>query len=479
MPQLPVGASWLNTDRPLRREDFAGCVTVLDFWTYCCVNCMHVLPVLARIEERFAGQPVCVVGIHSAKFLSEKDPANIAKAMQRHDVRHPVIVDSQHMVWEEFSVRAWPTLVIVDSAGYVRETLAGEIEEGELAHKLRRYLDEGAREGTLADTAPDFGDIAIEAGDQLRFPGKLLCAGGRVFIADSGHHRIVVCDEGGRVERVVGTGGAGQADGPLAEASFFEPQGMELVGDTLFVADRGNHLIRAIDLEDGEVRTVAGTGRKGTKLAGLDPHQPLTIPLRSPWDLSSVGPNLIVAMAGSHQLWVFQPDRGVIGPWAGNGAEGHVDGGLGDASFAQPSGLARAGRLLFVADSEVSSVRAVDLHDLQVQTVVGQDLFDFGDRDGQFDRVLLQHPLDVAVAGNKVYVADSYNQKVREIDLGEQLSRTVLGDGDSAQLHEPGGLELLGDKLLIADTNNHRLRLGDPATGVLADWPLEDPDGLL
>jgi len=472
-PEFPADSTWLNTRRPLTmRQDLRGRVILLDFWTYCCINCMHVLPALARLEERFSAEPFAVVGVHSAKFLSEKDPRNIRRAIERYAVAHPVVVDSEHDIWQRYAVRAWPTLVLIDAEGYVRETLPGEADEPALVASVSALLDEGRARKVLADGPLDVAPDPDASSTYLRFPGRVLAAGGRLFVADSGHNRIVACDPEGRVAQVVGEGGAGAHDGPAGEASFHNPQGMACIDGTLYVADTGNHLIRAVDLESGSVRTVAGTARLGGGAGGHDPAAPRSVPLRSPWGLLAAGPHLLIAMAGSHQIWVYDRERDMIGPMAGSGAEDHVDGPLREAAFAQPSGLAAAGRYILVADSEVSSVRAIDTQEGQVRTIVGRGLFDFGDEEGSPEQVLLQHPLDVATADNRLYVADTYNNKVKAIAFGTMDTRTVFGTGDPAVMHEPGGLAPDGGRLLIADTNNHRILSGDPATGALEELPL-------
>ncbi len=478
-PEFPAGVTWINATRPLSvAEDLRGRVAILDFWTYCCINCMHVLPVLKRIEERFADDPVVVIGVHSAKFISEKDPENIRRAVRRHGVVHPVVVDPDHDIWERFAVRAWPTLVLIDAAGYVRESLSGETEEEPLARAVEALLKEGRARGILA---PDALRVALDPETDrtfLRFPGKVHVAGDRLFVADSGHNRIVIASLEGKVRGIVGEGGTGAQDGPAAHASFQNPQGLAVLGDRLFVADTGNHLIRAVDLKTLEVTTIAGTGEKGSGQGHYEPERPRSVPLRSPWGLLAVGAHLLIAMAGSHQIWVYDPEGNRIGPWAGSGREDHVDGTLQDAAFAQPSGLARAGKLLMVADSEVSSVRAVDLDEGQVRTIVGRGLFDFGDRDGAPEEVLLQHPLDVAVDTNVLYVADTYNNKIKAISFGSMETRTVLGDGRPEAMHEPAGIAVVPagpgapGAVLIADTNNHRILRGDPATGALEELPV-------
>jgi thiol-disulfide isomerase/thioredoxin len=473
-PEFPGVATWLNTRRPLTvGSDLRGQVTVLDFWTYCCINCMHVLPALRRLEARFAGQPVAVIGVHAAKFLSEKDPQNIRRAIARHGITHPIIVDSEHDIWEQFGVRAWPTLVVVDPQGYVRATLPGEPDEGELAALVQELLDEGRARGVLAGGPLDVAPDPDTDRTLLRFPGKVHLHGDRLYIADTGHHRIVVSDLEGHVQMIVGEGGAGAQDGLPTRASFCSPQGVAMMGGVLYVADTGNHLLRGVDPGTGEVTTLAGTGELGRGQGSANPREPRKVPLRSPWGLLSMGEQLLVAMAGTHQIWVYDPSLPAIAPWAGSGVEDHIDGPLKEAAFAQPSGLTRAGQYILVADSEVSSVRAIDLQDGIVRTVVGKGLFDFGDEVGAPDNVLLQHPLDVAAADRTLYVADSYNNKIKAIAFGTMQTSLVFGNGSPEVLGEPGGIAAGGGMLFIADTNNHRIRRGDLASGELSDLRLQ------
>ncbi|HET6372243.1 MAG TPA: thioredoxin-like domain-containing protein [Candidatus Polarisedimenticolia bacterium] len=472
--ELPSDATWLNATRPLSfARDLRGHVVVLDFWTYCCINCMHVLPVLRRLEERFAAEPLVVIGVHSAKFISEKDPRNIRSAIERYGIKHPVIVDSEHDIWERFAVRAWPTLVLVDAEGYVRETLPGEAEDGPLAALVGSLLEEGRRAGTLAAAPLHVAPDPENDSTVLRFPGRILATADRLFVADSGHNRIVIAGHDGKILATVGEGGAGAHDGPGTEASFHNPQGMAVIGTTLYVADTGNHLIRAVDLETRLVKTVAGTSEMGRGPMRPDRGDPLSIPLRSPWGLLAAGRQLLIAMAGSHQIWVFDPHERRLGPYAGSGREDHTDGPIAQAAFAQPSGLAAAGKFILVADSEISSIRAIDLEEGAVKTIVGRGLFDFGDTDGAPEKTLLQHPLDVAVDTGVLYVADTYNNKIKAISFGSMHTRTVLGDGERATMHEPGGIAVAGGSLLIADTNNHRILRGDPKTGALEELVLK------
>lgn len=473
-PEFPAEATWINAERPLSMaEDLAGQVVVLDFWTYCCINCLHTLPVLSRIEQRFLDRPVAVIGVHSAKFLTEGDPAHIRRAVERYHVQHPVVVDSTHDVWQSYTVRAWPTLILVDAEGYVRDEIRGEAEEDDLAARIEALLEEAGARGTLAEHPIDARPEASSDHRLLFYPGKVAADEQRIYVADSGHHRVIVASHDGRIERIVGgVRGVGHVDGRYDAVAFNDPQGMSSDGSTLYIADRGNHFLRALDLDLFWVRTLAGTGHKGTSRGAMDPARPLEVALRSPWDVQCVAQYVLIAMAGSHQIWLYDTEKHEIGAWAGSGAEDHVDGALHEAAFAQPSGLDLVGTWLMIADSEVSSVRAIDLQEGQAATLVGQGLFDFGDVDGEGDQALLQHPLDVAAIDDVLYVADTYNHKIKAIDLRTRVVTTAFGDGTTDLLNEPGGMCAVGDRLLVADTNHHRVVWVDPRSGQMEELVL-------
>ena len=461
-PDLPREPElWLNGG-PFDLEGLRGNVVVLDFWTYCCINCMHVLPALAAVEERFADQPVVVIGVHSAKFTAEKDRENVLAAMERYGVRHPVVLDGEHAVWSQYAVRSWPTVVVLDPTGRVAWDQPGEVSAEVLTARVQDLLDEGVERGTLGEAAWTVG-AGAEGTDGLRFPGKVsLWAGdeadgetfeaGFLYVSDSANGRVV------ELALTPGEDGWPVATETRAWGGFHDPQGTARWGDRLYVADIGSHQLLVVHLETGEVEVLAGTGRLG-KGGSILAEEPLHTDLRSPWDVAVSGDAenhvVFVAMAGTHQLWVWLPDERRFGPLAGSGREEHIDGPFEEAALAQPSGLDIHGPYVFFADSEVSSVRALDLAERRVVTVVGQGLFDFGDVDGQGTEVLLQHPLDVAAAGNTVYVADSYNHKIKAIDLHDSSVRTLAGG--AGVLWEPAGLDRLGDFLFVADTNHHRV----------------------
>jgi DNA-binding beta-propeller fold protein YncE len=467
-PELDGGVAWLNTAGPIRLRDLRGKVVVLDFWTLCCINCIHTLPDLARLEKKYANQMV-VIGVHSAKFDNEKNTASIRKAILRYEISHPVVNDADMKIWRAYGAESWPTLVVIDPEGNLYAQGSGEGLFEALDRTVDKLINIHRAKKTLNEKPLRF-ELARfqERGDSpLFFPGKVLAdaRGKRLFIADSTHHRIVITDLDGKKIAVAGTGEPGLADGAFDKARFNDPQGMAVRGDTLYVADRKNHVIRALDLKAGAVKTIAGTGKQGESRFEGGPA--LKTGLNSPWDLWLVGSRLYIALAGHHQIWTLDLAKDVVEPWAGDGRENIRDGTLAEARFAQPSGLTSDGKMLYVADSEVSAIRAVPLSgEGEVKTIVGQGLFEFGDVDGVGDKVRLQHALGVAYHDGKLYVADTYNSKIKVIDPAKRSCTTFLGGEPDGWLagplfSEPGGLSVAGDKLYVADTNGHRIRVVD------------------
>jgi thiol-disulfide isomerase/thioredoxin len=475
-PEFPAGLEWLNTERPLSLKGLRGKVVLLDFWTYCCINCMHIIPDLKRLEEKYAEELV-VIGVHSAKFSTEKETDNIRQAILRYEIEHPVVNDRDFRVWNAYGVRAWPTLVLIDPAGKVVGVRSGEgiFEPFDMAiAEVVRTFEAG---GELDRTPLDLTLEREKApATLLRFPGKVLAddESGRLFISDSNHNRIVVVSlEDYSVQEVIGSGEAGLKDGEYGEAAFNHPQGLALRGDSLYVADTENHAVRAVELAEKRVDTIAGTGVQGW--FGGQGGPGLRTQLNSPWDLVAQDGSLFIAMAGSHQIWRLDLATGRVEPHSGSGREDRVDGPLKQAALAQPSGISSNGRKLFFADSEVSSIRSADIDPGgRVETIVGEALFEFGDVDGQGGAVRLQHPLGLICHEGLLYVADTYNNKIKIVDPVGKSSHTFLGSGregmadgrgDEATFDEPGGLSIAGDKLYIADTNNHLIRVADLLNG--------------
>ncbi|WP_219416119.1 NHL domain-containing thioredoxin family protein [Pseudonocardia nigra] len=463
------GRRWLNTGgTELSLAELRGKIVLLDFWTFCCVNCLHVLDELRELEKRYADVLV-TVGVHSPKFVHEADPDAVEAAVERYGVHHPVLDDPELTTWDAYAARAWPTLVVVDPNGYVVAQMAGEGHAHGLSVLVEELIAEHAAAGTLHRgdgpyVPPPAPDTA------LRFPGKVISLPSGTFLAsDTAHHQLVELEADLVAKRRrIGSGERGLVDGTVAR--FAEPQGLVLlpapvaehVGYDVVVADSVNHALRGVRLADGAVSTLAGTGEQlRTRVDVGDGAAELS----TPWDVAWWDDRVVVAMAGNHQLWSFDPLTGATAVLAGTTNEGLRDGAPGEAFFAQPSGLAVSpDGTLWVADSETSAVRAVAAAPAvgaDVATAVGQGLFDFGFRDGPAEEALLQHPLAVAVLPDgSVAVADTYNGAVRRYDPATRTVGTLARD-----LREPSDVLVDGDDLIVVESAAHRLvRVPIPAS---------------
>ncbi len=413
-------------------KDLRGKIVLLDFWTFCCVNCLHVLDELRPLEERF-GEVLVTIGVHSPKFEHERDPDALAAAVERYGVAHPVLDDPELITWDQYAAKAWPTLAVVDPEGYVVATMAGEGHADGIARLVEDLVGTHHAKGTLHRGSGPYVPPA-DPSTVLRFPGKaIVTTHGTLLVSDSAHHSIVeLTEDGETVLRRIGSGRRGRADGSAQEAEFAEPGGLCLLpeqaaasaGYDLVVADTVNHLLRGVDLATGLVTTVAGTGDPWRST--VDTNDPHKLDLSSPWDLAWYQEQVIVAMAGIHQLWWFDPVWRRAGVYAGTTVEALRDGELDQVWMAQPSGLSTSadGGTLWIADSESSALRYV--RDGHMRTAVGQGLFDFGHVDGPADQALLQHPLGVcALPDGSVLIADTYNGAVRRYDPATDAVSTV------------------------------------------------------
>ncbi|XP_006162826.1 NHL repeat-containing protein 2 isoform X1 [Tupaia chinensis] len=518
VPEFPEGLEWLNTEEPISvYKDLCGKVVVLDFFTYCCINCIHLFPDLHALEHAYSDKDgLLVIGVHSAKFPNEKVLDNIKSAVLRYNITHPVVNDADASLWQELEVSCWPTLVILGPRGNMLFSLIGEGHKDKLflytSIALKYYKDRGQIKDNkigiklYKDSLPP---------SPLLFPGKVTVdhATNRVVIADTGHHRILVVGKNGQIQYSIGGPNPGRKDGIFSESTFNSPQGVAIMDNIIYVADTENHLIRKIDLEAENVSTVAGIGIQGTDTeGGANGEQQ---PISSPWDVvfgtsgseAERSDILWIAMAGTHQIWALLLDscklpkknelkKGTCLRFAGSGNEENRNNAYPHkAGFAQPSGLSLASEdpwsCLFVADSESSTVRTVSLKDGAVKHLVGgerdpMNLFAFGDIDGVGISAKLQHPLGVTwdKKRNLLYVADSYNHKIKVVDPQTKNCTTLAGTGDAnhvisssfteSTFNEPGGLCIAenGRLLYVADTNNHQIKVMDLETKVISVLPI-------
>ena len=433
-PELLGAGGWINTEQPLSLRELRGRVVLLDFWTFCCINCLRVIEELRPLEERF-GERLVVIGVHSPKFPHESDHAAVARAVTRHRIAHPVLDDPDLETWQQYGVRAWPTLVVIDPDGYVVAMASGEGNgpalEGVVAQLLEGRSDLAA--------GPAFTPVRVRGEHNLAFPGKVASDGGdRIAIADTGNDRVLVCN----------------ADGTVLDAfgGFHQPQGIRFDAGRLLVCDTVAGDLVAVPLPDGERRVLASG-------------------LRSPWDaLVLADGRIAIAEAGLHRIVAVPGAGGPVEVLAGSRAEGLRDGPAQDAHLAQPSGLtAIADGSIAFADSEVSALRV--LTGRRVETLVGSGLFEWGTADGDRTTARLQHPLGVAaLPDGSIAVADTFNSTIRVWQDGALRTVTL-----SEPVDEPGGLDVLPDgRLIVADTNHHRVIAVDVHTGAVAEIDIRD-----
>ncbi|MEV7415988.1 NHL domain-containing thioredoxin family protein [Streptomyces sp. NPDC089919] len=453
-PELVGKGGWLNTGgKELALADFRGKIAILDFWTFCCINCLHVLDELRELEEKHR-DTVVIVGVHSPKFVHEAEHAAVVDAVERYGVEHPVLDDPELATWKQYAVRAWPTLVVIDPEGYVVAQHAGEGHAHAIEKLVAELEAEHEAKGTLRRGDGPYVAPEPVAGD-LRFPGKaLVLPGGNLLVSDTTRHQLVeLAPDGESVLRRIGTGSRG-----FGADSLNEPQGLALLPDgRVVVADTVNHALRVLDPATGALETVAGTGRQwwqGSPTSG----PALEVDLSSPWDVAWWADRVWIAMAGVHQLWSWDPATGTVRVEAGTTNEGLVDGPAAEAWFAQPSGLAAAGDRLWIADSETSALRYVerdgeDADAFRIVSAVGTGLFDFGHRDGDAAQALLQHPLGVtALPDGSVAVCDTYNHALRRYDPATGQVSTLATD-----LREPSAAVLVGEDIVVVESARHRL----------------------
>jgi sugar lactone lactonase YvrE len=488
---FPDGLEWINVPGPLTWDMLRGKVVLLDFWTYGCINCIHIIPDLKLLEASYPDELV-VIGVHSAKFQNEGNTDNIRQIVQRYGITHPVVNDSDFQVWQAWGIQAWPTVMLIDPEGVVYGYHAGEgvfpVLAPTIAGMMHQFREAGLMNTTPLEITPV---IDTQPETLLAFPGKVLGDpdGGRLFIADSNHNRIVVADlDTYEVLDVIGGIDSGDNDGSYAVARFNKPQGMALSadGNTLYVTDTENHLLRAVDLVAQTVTTLAGTGYQAEY--GATGGVGTAASLNSPWDVVRVENVLYMAMAGSHQLWSYDLDSGEVRVHSGSGREGIVDAAHGQAQLAQPSGISTDGTTLYFADSEASAIRESDVDPAgSVHTIVGTGLFNFGDMDGAGDAVRLQHPLGVVYVDGELYVADTYNSKIKMIDPATREAQSLTGDPaggyvdgalDEARFDEPGGISYADGRLYVADTNNHAIRVIDLTAGTVSTVQFPNPEAL-
>lgn len=479
---------WLNTERNLTPEDLKGRIILIDFWTFCCINCMHVIPDLKYLEHKF-GDKLTVIGIHSAKFKNEQDTENIRSAILRYGIEHPVVNDFNFAIWQRFGVRSWPTFVLIDPNGHVAEAYSGEGNREAVEDDVNELIKKFSGK-IVTSKLP----IALEKDKTpptvLSFPGKITPSENGMFVSDSGHHRILELSTDGKILTEIGSGTEGFKDGDFKTAQFRRPQGVLYKDGKLYIADTENHSIRLADLKTKTVSTIAGNGTQGYNRTASNDNA-LKTEMASPWDLAFYpdDKHIAIAMAGTHQLWSYDIDKKTVSVIAGNGRESIDDGRYPFNSLSQPSGVSPNGGKLYFVDSETSSLRYFE--NGKIETLIGTGLFDFGYKEGNQESALMQHSLGLYADGDDIYIADSYNHSLRRYNIKEKYLHNFAGSGQrgnsigklsDVKFNEPADIEKIGAKFYITDTNNNRIDVLDPLKGevsvlnvaVSADYSIDD-----
>lgn len=462
-PEFPGGMDWVNQAEPLRLQQLRGRIVLLHFWCASSVHSANQLAELKAIQARLH-DAVTLVGVHCPRMDAERHGPAVLKAVNLLYIRHPVVNDPGFQIWRAYGVQAWPTVVVIDMLGRISRSYSGEGHGGEIELHVEQLIEEaGLHVERLYDL--QLPCVRNEPRVPLRFPAKVLATPNAVYVSDSGHNRILEIGHDGRIQRQFGSGNPGFWDGRLTEAGLNHPTGCALFKDMLYVADTGNHAIRRIRLISGEIETIAGTGRCGRELPR--PGTPPTgTDLNCPRDLALGGDQLYIAMAGMHQVWTLDLGHMTLQVLAGSGSPLLRDGDADFACMAQPNGLSLLREALYVVEGDSSALRRIDLGSGKVETLLGVDLFSFGDVDGDRKNARLQYPCGVCASpeGDAVWIADTYNSRLKIYDVRRREVRSV---NFGYRMHEPTGLSIGAGALWVANTSAHEILRIDLAVGAV------------
>ena len=442
--ELSTTLEWLNAE-PQRLAAHRGRVVALLFWNASSVYCHNLLHGFAAIQRKHP-DALSVLTVHLPKFDAERDAGTLQEALRRLDIHLPVANDRDWTAWQQYGLQSWPSTVLIDHQGRRAADFVGDDQLAAIDAAVQELI---AGAGAIP---PKPANLHVRPGHKqfalLNSPGGLALADDRLYIADTGHHRVLECMPDGRVQRVFGNGIPLFLDGPAGDACFSRPMGMDVYRDHLYVADTGNHAIRRINLRDGSVDTVLGNGKPGIFHGQADDAAAPV--LNNPAAVCVRDEALVVADAGNNRLGLYNLASHAFTTLAGSGSLGLLDGVGARARMAHPLALAGGRNQLYVAEGSSSSVRSVAVPEGRINTLVGQGLYQFGDLDGPRQSAMLQHPRAIAVDDKRgvIWIADAYNGKVRMFGAGNnQLSTLAL----MQPLRQPSALALDAESLWIAD----------------------------
>lgn len=465
-PELSGSLRWLNCE-PQSLAGSRGRAVALAFWSGGSVLSHNLLQSLARIQMRFP-DALRIIAVHTPKFDAERDPALASAAVSRLGLAYPSAHDPAFETWQAYRIQAWPSLALIDGQGGLMEVIAGDVPLESLSATVEALIGHNAPTA-LASPRPRLRDSA--ANRPLRFPQGIALSDRYLYVADSGHHRVLECGHDGRVLRQFGVGAPSLYDGVGQDAAFQHPTALALLGPDLFVADTGNHALRRIRLLSGEVTTIAGNGLAGEP--GPAPAVPGSATLNAPLGLAGAHDHLYVATAGDNRIWDYEPGRARLRCLAGSGRLGLVDGAAAQASFAHPAGMALIQHALYICDSASSALRRLQVRTGQVQTLIGRGLFEFGDRDGDPGQALLQFPLSVAKVPKRaaLWLADAYNDSIKQLKPGGGPVQRMQFDHP---LQQPCALATGAGAVWLANCNAHEILRIVPESGAVSVIPVAE-----
>lgn len=470
--ELSPEGGWLNTQQPLRLGvELAGSVVLV--WFFCASSSAAVesLDDVRALARRFEPEGLRIVGVYTPQYRAEARKRHVFNAVDRLEISFPVAVDSKQAMFRAFDARSWPTFVLIDRTGTCAARIAGAGNRELLQRCIGDLIGTPGQDQTDDQLVGPHATLHRSAG-ALRFPSAV-CAqtpavgrDGRVFIADSGHRRVIDAgwpDHNGQTHmRAIHTG-------------FNQPRGLafDAEHEQLFIADAGNHTISRIDTRTGNLTTVIGTGERGFDRRGgaTGTNQPLNAP--TDLLLDRARSRLFIVMSGLNQIWSADLNTMVARAFAGTGEMKIADGSLDRAAFWQPRSLAAHHdfRSIFCLDADGSALREIQLAPREVRTLIGTPEGYTGDSDGPFAHARLCHPTGMTMiptdAGPRLVIADSYNCMLR---VADPAAGTIEKFARDLWLFEPAGVHWAGalaskteqPRLFICDTGNHRLVQSDP-----------------
>ncbi len=467
-PEFPETLQWLNLATPLRMTQLRGRVTALVFVNASSAWCQQRLNDLGTLRRRHPDH-LHVVAIHVPRFDHERDARRVLKRLHRQPQDFPIAHDPDWVLWQHYGIEAWPTVVLIDDQGRVRDRIVGDAPVRDLDAQVAKLRDE------IVPQSLNQQPIELRRNREpdlpLQFPIGLAVGPQYIYVVDSGHHRVLECERNGRVRRQFGSGGSGFIDGPMELSAFHHPTGLSLQRDTLYVADTGNHAVRRIKLATGDVDTLCGAGRPGQPQQGVV-TDPRAVALDQPRAVAATASNVLcIATAGDNRIWTYDLNDRSLTLLAGSGASDVIDGEGDAAAFVSPTALAIVQQFLYVCDESASAIRSVHLRTRQVTTLIGQNAWSFGHVDGPRADAMLQQPQALALDGETavLWIADSGNDQLRNLRLGGgEVSSVTLPQ----RLHAPAGLVVADGVVWIADTDAHAVLRFDIADGSLRQIPI-------